>query len=42
MLEEQIYSQLWAIDGQKKLEREIKEQNEKKQKIADTMAILEW
>ena len=33
MLEEQIYSQLWALDGQKKLEREIQEQEEKKQKI---------
>ncbi len=25
MLEEQIYSQLWQLDGQKKLEREIQE-----------------
>ena len=30
MLEEQIYSQLWQLDGQKKLEREIVEQAEKK------------
>lgn len=42
MLEEQIYSQLWELDGQKKLEREITEQAEKKQKISDTMAVLEW
>ena len=42
MLEEQIYSQLWALDGQKKLEREIQEQEEKKQKISETMAVLEW
>lgn len=42
MLEEQVYSQLWALDGQKKLEREVKEQAEKKQKISDTMAVLEW
>jgi len=42
MLEEQIYSQLWQLDGQKKLEREIVEQAEKKQKISDTMAVLEW
>lgn len=42
MLEEQIYSQLWQLDGQKKLEREIQEQAEKKQKISDTMAVLEW
>lgn len=42
MLEEQVYSQLWALDGQKKLEREIKEQAEKKEKIAETMNVLEW
>lgn len=42
MLEEQVYSQLWQLDGQKKLEREIQEQAEKKQKISDTMAVLEW
>lgn len=42
MLEEQIYSQLWQLDGQKKLEREIVEQAEKKQKVSDTMAVLEW
>ena len=42
MLEEQVYSQLWQLDGQKKLEREITEQAEKKQKISDTMAVLEW
>lgn len=42
MLEEQVYSQLWALDGQKKLEREVKEQVEKKQKIHDTMAVLDW
>lgn len=42
MLEEQIYSQLWALDGQKKVEREVQEQAEKKQKINDTMVVLEW
>lgn len=42
MLEEQVYSQLWQIDCQKKVEREILEQAEKKQKISDTMAVLEW
>lgn len=42
MLEEQVYSQLWQLDGQKKLEREIQEQADKKQKISDTMAVLEW
>ena len=30
MLEEQVYSQLWALDGQKKIEREVKEAAEKK------------
>ena len=42
MLEEQVYSQLWQLDMQKKIEREHQEQAEKRQKIADTMAVLEW
>ena len=42
MLEEQVYSQLWQLDMQKKIEREQQEQAEKKQKISDTMAVLEW
>jgi len=42
MLEEQVYSQLWQIDQQKKIQREQSEQAEKKQKVSDTMAVLEW
>lgn len=42
MMEEQVYSQLWQLDGQKKLEREIKEAEEKKKNISDTMAVLDW
>ena len=42
MLEEQVYSQLWQLDQQKKIQREAQGQAEKKSKIADTMAVLEW
>lgn len=42
MLEENVYSQLYALDAQKKLEREIAEAAEKKQAIADTLTVLEW
>ena len=42
MNEEQVYAQLWELDGQQKLERELKEANEKKKLISDTMAVLDW
>ena len=42
MIEEQVYAQLWALDAQKKLEREMQEAKEKQEKIKDTMAVLDW
>ena len=42
MLEEQVYAQLWQLDAQKKLEREMQEAREKQEKIRDTMAVLDW
>ena len=42
MLEEQVYAQLWQLDAQKKLEREMAEAREKQEKIRDTMAVLDW
>jgi len=42
MLEEQVYAQLYALDAQKKLEREIAEAAEKKKAISDTVAVLDW
>ena len=42
MMEEQVYAQLWALDAQKKLEREMAEAREKQEKIRDTMAVLDW
>lgn len=42
MMEEQVYAQLWQLDAQKKLEREMAEAREKQDKIKDTMAVLDW
>ena len=42
MIEEQVYAQLWQLDAQKKLEREMAEAREKQEKIKDTMAVLDW
>lgn len=42
MVEEQVYAHLYALDAQKKLEREITEAAEKKQAIADTCVVLDW
>ena len=42
MMEEQVYAQLWALDAQKKLEREMVEAREKQEKVRDTMAVLDW
>lgn len=42
MLEEQVYAQLYSLDAQKKLEREIAEAKEKSKLNADTLAVLDW
>ena len=42
MLEEQVYAQLYSLDAQKKLEREIAEAKEKQMLNADTLAVLDW
>ena len=33
-MEEQVYAKLWMIDHQKKLQREVKETQDKKEKVA--------
>lgn len=42
MMEEQVYAQLYSLDAQKKLEREIAEAKEKQKLHADTLAVLDW
>lgn len=42
MIEEQVYAQLWQLDAQKKLEREMKEAAEKQAKVKETMTVLDW
>lgn len=42
MLEEQVYAQLYSLDAQKKLEREIAEAKEKQRLNSDTLAVLDW
>ena len=42
MMEEQVYAQLWQLDAQKKLEREMHEAKVKQEKVRDTMAVLDW
>jgi len=42
MLEENVYAQLYALDAQKKMEREIAEAAAKKQAVSDTLTVLDW
>ena len=42
IMEEQIYAQLWKLDLLTKEEREKQEAEEKKKRINDTMAVLDW
>ena len=42
IMEEQVYAQLWALDLQAKEQRERQEAEEKKKRIGDTMAVLDW
>lgn len=42
IMEEQVYAKLWALDLQKKEERERKEAEQKKQLVGETMGILDW
>lgn len=37
-----MYAQLWKLDLMQKEERERKEAEEKKKRVGDTMAILDW
>jgi len=41
-MEEEVYAKLWQLDAQKKLDRELSEAQEKKGRVADTMAALDW
>ena len=42
IMEEHVYAQLWKLDLQAKEERERKEAEEKKKRIGDTQAVLDW
>lgn len=42
MAEEQVYAQLYALDAQKKLEREQLEAQEKLKLAQDTKSVLDW
>jgi hypothetical protein len=42
IMEEQVYAQLWKLDLQSKEERERREADEKKRRVGDTMAVLDW
>lgn len=37
-----MYAQLWHLDAQQKLERELKEKAEKHANVKNTMAVLDW
>lgn len=41
-MEEQVYAQLWKLDLMSKEERERQEAEEKKRRVGDTMAVLDW
>lgn len=42
VMEEHVYAQLWMEDHDKKVERELREAREKKEKIGATLNILNW
>lgn len=42
IMEEHVYAQLWKLDLQAKDERERKEVEEKKKRVNDTQAVLDW
>ena len=41
-MEENVYAQLWKLDLMSMEERERQEVEEKKKRVADTMAVLDW
>lgn len=42
IMEENVYAQLWKLDLQAKEERERREAEDKKRRVGDTMAVLDW
>jgi hypothetical protein len=42
IMEEQVYAKLWELDLRAKEERERKEAEDKKKRVGDTMAVLDW
>lgn len=42
IMEEQVYAQLWKLDLMSKEERERQEAEEKKKRIGETVAVLDW
>jgi hypothetical protein len=41
-MEENVYAKLWELDLKSKEERERIEAEEKKKRVNDTMAVLDW
>ena len=42
MMEEQVYSQLWQLDAQKKMEKELADAEKKKKLVNETQVVLDW
>jgi len=42
MAEEQVYAQLYQLDAQQKLAREVAEAQEKQKLINETLSVLDW
>lgn len=42
IMEEQVYAQLWQLDLQSKEERERLEAEDKKKRVGETVAVLDW
>ena len=42
IVEEQVYAKLWELDLKSKEEREQAEVDERKRRVGDTLAVLDW
>lgn len=42
IVEEQVYAKLWMLDADKKAQREQREAVQNKQKVKETVNILNW
>lgn len=42
IVEEKVYAKLWELDLKSKEEREQAEVDERKRRVGDTLAVLDW